>query len=196
MIHSWGAPTPSRGARSDRIEPTEVELREAYEQYRERQARGLLAILPRQAVRPLYRAAHSDPRLATEPADPLGLLAAYCGLMLPLPPYEVWVEDFRANPDAYLADLVDAADAPTLSAPITLDTRRLAEPGRSPWMVRLRGFRDGDAWRGFLAFEDEQAGVVHRTALIFREGDPRDLRSRFLGFESATLEAFLRSCRP
>lgn len=187
---------PSGRTTSERIEPTEVELREAYEEYRERQGRRLVALLPRQAVRPLYRAARSDPRLATEPADPLGLLAAYCGLVLPLPPYEVWVEDFRANPDAYLADLVDAADAPTPSAPVTLESRRLSEPGRAPWVVRLRGFRDGDAWRGFLAFEDEQAGLVHRTALIFREGDPRDLRSRFLGFESATLEAFLRSCRP
>ena len=195
MIHSWGSPAPERGSAPERIEPTESELREAYEAYRERQARALVALLPREAVRPLYRAACSDPRLVAEPDDPLGLLAAYCGRALPLPPYEVWLEDVRAHPDAYLSDLAAAADAPTAAAPVTLEARRLEERGGSPWVARLRGFRDQDAWRGFIAFEDEVSGVVHRTALVFREGDPGDLRERFLGFESGTLEAFLRSCR-
>ena len=80
-------------------------------------------------------------------------------------------------------------------APATLESRRLSRAGES-WVARLRGYRDEDAWRGFIAFEDERSGVVHHTALIFREGDPRDLRRRFLGFESGTLEAFLRSSLP
>ena len=37
---------------------------------------------------------------------------------------------------------------------------------------------------------------MHRTALVFRESDPADLRERFLSFESGTLEAFLRSALP
>jgi hypothetical protein len=178
------------------MEPTEAELREAYEQYRERQARRLVALLPREAVRPLYRAARANPELATEPDDPLGLLAAHCASFLPLPPFEVWRADFRAHPEAYLTELAAAADAPTPAAPVTLESRRLPRSDGAPWVARLRGFRDEDAWRGFIAFEDERSGDVHRTALIFREGDPTDLRDRFLGFESATLEAFLRSCRP
>lgn len=196
MIHSWGGPAPSLRPGSDRVAPTEAELQEAYEAYRDRQARHLVALLPRQAVRPLYRAARSDPELATEPDDPLGLLAAYCARFLPLPPYEVWAEDFRANPDAYLAELDAAAGAPTVSSPMTLESRRMEEAGRTAWIARLRGYRDEDAWKGFIAFEAEESDQVHRTALIFREGDPRELRSRFLGFEPATLEAFLRSCRP
>ena len=183
---SYGPPT------LDRIETSEDELLAEYEEYRLRQARRLVALLPRDAIRPLYRTACDDPALAMEPDDPLGLLAAYCLRLLPLPPFPVWLDDVRQNPDAYLAELVDAADAPTAVAPATLESRRLSRK-EGPWVARLRGFRDRDAWRGFIAFEDEGSGTVHRTALIFREGDPRDLRRRFLGFESATLEAFLRS---
>ena len=189
-------PAPDPRPAPDRVEPSEEELREAYDDYRERQMRQLVALLPREAVRPLYRAARSDPSLSTEPDDPLGLLAAYCGRALPLPPFEVWVRDFRARPDAYLVELDRTAGAPTASAPVTLETRRLMTKEPASWVARVRAFRDHDGWKGFIAFEDEVSGISHRTGLIFREADPREIRSRFLDFESASLEAFLRSCRP
>jgi hypothetical protein len=193
LIHSWGGSSRWLDPRvSDSIERDESELREDYEDYRERHARRLVALLPREAIRPLYRAALSDPTLDTVPDDPLAKLTEYCARLLPLPPFDVWVEDVRANPDAYLLDLREAANAPTAASPATLETRRLSRSDGS-WLARLRGFRDRDAWRGFIAFEDESSGLVHHTALIFREGDPRDLRRRFLSFEAGTLEAFLRS---
>jgi hypothetical protein len=37
---------------------------------------------------------------------------------------------------------------------------------------------------------------VHRTTLIFRESHPVDMRERFLGFDVAALQAFLRSALP
>jgi hypothetical protein len=63
-------------------------------------------------------------------------------------------------------------------------------------MAHLRSFRDGDAWRGYIAFEEQASKNVHRTALIFRESDPADLRDRFLDFEAVALAAFLRSALP
>ena len=196
MIHSWsdsGRPLTPPGA--ERLESSREQLVAEYEDYCSSQARRLVALLPRDAIRPLYRAACEDPALTTEPDDPLGLLSAYCARLLPLPPFAVWLDDVRSHPEAYLAELVDAADAPTAVAPATIETRRLSRK-QGAWVARLRGFREADAWRGFIAFEDEDSDTVHRTALIFREGDPRDLRRRFLGFESATLEAFLRSSLP
>ncbi len=193
MIHSWGGSARWLDPRvSDGVEREEAELRDEYEEYRERHARRLVALLPREAIRPLYRAARQDPALETVPDDPLAKLTEYCARLLPLPPFEIWLEDMRRNPEAYLLDLGEAAKAPTAAEPATIESRRLTRSDGS-WLARLRGFRDRDAWRGFIAFEDEASGLVHHTALIFREGDPRDLRRRFLSFEAGTLEAFLRS---
>ena len=196
MIRSWSdTPEPFEARASDRVEPAEVELREEYADYVERQARQLVALLPREAIRPLYRAARADRSLDTVPDDPLAKLTAYCGRLLPLPPFHVWVDDVRRNPEAHLAELDEAPDAPTALAPATLVSRRLTR-GAGRWVARLRGYRDGDTWRGFIAFEDSASGTVHRTTTIFRETDPRDLRRRFLAFEPGTLEAFLRSALP
>ena len=196
MIRSWSdPPEPSPARISDRVEPDERELREAYADYADQQARRLVTLLPREAIRPLYRAASRHPSLQTVPDDPLARLVAYCATLLPLPPFEVWLEDVRRYPDAHLAELDMAPDAPTAVTPRTLESRRLPrDDGR--WVARLRAYRDDDAWKGFIAFEDEASGAVHRTTPIFRESDPRDLRRRFLGFESGTLEAFLRSTLP
>ena len=196
MIHSWSDPGRSvTPPGADRLESAEDQLVTEYEGYCRRQSRRLVSLLPREAIRPLYRAACEDSALTTEPNDPLGLLSAYCARLLPLPPFDVWLDDVRSHPEAYLVELMDAADAPSALAPATIETRSLSRK-EGAWVARLRGFRDADVWRGFIAFEDEGSRTVHRTALIFREGDPRDLRRRFLGFESATLEAFLRSSLP
>jgi hypothetical protein len=74
------------------------ELRAQYRGYRRRQARALVRLLPRDAIRPLYRCAvrgavSDDPR-----ADPLEALIAYCESLIPLPPFEIWRADLARHP--------------------------------------------------------------------------------------------------
>jgi hypothetical protein len=173
----------------------EDELRLQYRAYRQRQARGLVGMLPREAIRPLYRRARRAGHGGDVHGDPLAALVDYCETLLPLPPFERWCEDRSAWPTAHLLDLDDSATAPTAEAPATVEARPFELDGTS-WVAYLRSFRDGTAWRGYIAFEDRRSGRVHRTALIFRESDPADLRDRFLDFEQAALEAFLRSALP
>ena len=188
------APTQELDSRLQRRALEELEAQ--YAAYRRRQARGLIRLLPREAIRPLYRRALADGLGAEEAsADPLGALLRYCEGLLPLPPFEDWLEDVRLNAAAHLHDLDDSAEAPTAEAPTTVEARRFAFEG-DPWVAHLRSYRDGPTWRGYIAFEDAGANRVHRTALIFRESDPVDVRERFLGFDVAALQAFLRSALP
>jgi hypothetical protein len=170
------------------------ELLERYRAYRRRQARRLLRLLPREAVRPLYRraAASEDPATGS---DPLETLVRYCERLLPLPPFEAWRDDVASNPVAHLHDVDDSAEAPSAEAPVTVATRDFVAGDRA-WSAHLRSFRDGEAWRGFIAFEDRGSARLHRTALIFRESDPVDVRERFMSFEPRALMAFLRSALP
>ena len=171
------------------------ELPGRYEAYRRRQARGLLGLIPREAIRPLYRRAVRAGFGGRHTSDPMEVLVQYCETLLPLPPFELWCEDAHRNPKAYLYDVDASADAPSAVAPVTVETREFTHD-RTPWMAHLRSFRDGVIWRGFIAFEDRESSRVHRTALIFRESDPVDVRDRFLSFESSALTAFLRSALP
>lgn len=176
-----------------------AELRVRYGSYRRRQASRLLQILPREAVRPLYRKAR-DAALATTAEtdlgdDPLALLVAYCERLLPLPTFEVWCEDLARNPDAHLSDVEASPGGPTVDAPSTMAARDLTYAGRG-WTARLRAFRDDVLWRGYIAFEEMGRGRVHRTSTVFCEDDPGELRRRFLSFELPALEAFLRSALP
>jgi hypothetical protein len=153
-------------------------------------------MLPRDAVRPLYRRALAAEVGEDTPVDdPLAILLQYCEGLLPLPSFELWAEDVSLHPVAHLHDLDDSADVPTAAAPATLERRLFHHQGER-WLAQLRSFRDGDAWRGFISFRDARSGEVHRTALVFREADPAEVRDRFLSFESSTLEAFLRSALP
>lgn len=177
-----------------------TELRVRYGSYRRRQAARLLQLLPREAIRPLYRCARMtalDSGVAPEDVsdDPMALLVRYCEQLLPLPPFEIWYEDLRQNPDAHLADLDESADGPTADAPSTMATKGLTFAGRD-WLAHLRAFRDGGFWRGYITFEEVGQGRVHRTTAVFCERDPGDLRRRFLSFEPVALEAFLRSALP
>ena len=166
-----------------------------YHAYRKRQARGLVGLLPKEAVRPLYRRAIRAGHGEKQSTDPLATLVDYCETLLPLPPFERWCEDREASPSAYLRELDDSAAAPTAEAPTTLEARTF-DVGGTPWTAHLRSFRDEDAWRGYIAFEEQATKRVHRTAVIFRESDPADLRERFLDFEPVALSAFLRSALP
>lgn len=174
---------------------TSDELVAQYDVYRRRQARGLLSMLPAAAIRPLYRRALREGFGGSSSSDPIGALVDYCENLLPLPPFEMWCEDVRQNPTAHLHDVDDSADAPSAEAPVTVEERTFQYAGHA-WMAYLRSYRDGVTWRGFIAFRDVDSGRVHRTALIFQEGDPVDVRDRFLSFESSALVAFLRSALP
>jgi hypothetical protein len=184
-----------RGLDTERGHLAMDELLVQYEAYRKRQARGLVRLIPREAVRPLYRKALEAGFGERSPGDPLAAFVDFCESLLPLPPFAEWCADVAKYPAAHLHDLDDSAAAPTADAPTTVEAR-LFEFGGNPWIAYLRSFRDGGAWRGYIAFEDRLSRRVHRTALIFRENDPADLRDRFLGFEPIALEAFLRSALP
>lgn len=176
------------------------DLRGRYAAYRRRQAARLVQMLPREAVRPLYRRARAEcERPALEVVgtedDPLALLVAFSERILPLPPFEVWLDDLQRHPDGHLTDLADSVDGPTAEAPSTMEVRSVDYHGR-PWLARLRSFCDAGLWRAYIAFEERDSGRVHRTAAVFCEAHPADLRERFLSFEPATLEAFLRSALP
>jgi hypothetical protein len=125
----------------------------------------------------------------------MAVLVTYCEALLPLPPFDRWCDDVRRNAAAHLDDVEDSAEAPDVETPVTVATRELSHEGGA-WRAHLRAFRDGSAWRGFIAFETGSASRVHRTALIFRESSPADVRERFQSFESSTLSAFLRSALP
>lgn len=178
----------------------EPELRERYEGYCRRQASRLVQLIPREAVRPLYRRARDEARRADAladggEADPLALLVRYCRALLPLPPFEVWREDLRANPGGHFDDLEESADVPTADTPSTMEVRSLEVQGRA-WLAHLRSFREAGLWRGYISFEEEGSGRAHRTAAVFCESDAGELRERFLSFEHQALEAFLRSALP
>ncbi len=171
-----------------------AELEAQYAAYRRRQARGLIRLLPREAVRPLYRRA-VEARGEGAEHDPLGSLLLFCERLLPLPSFETWLDDLRRHPDAHLEDVDDSADVPTADAPATVEARPFPFEG-NPWVAHLRSYRDGGTWRGYIAFEEAESRRVHHTALIFREDDPVDVRERFLAFDQAALQAFLRSALP
>lgn len=186
---------PEVGRAREAVAPSRDELLGRYRAYRRRQARGLLGMLPRDAVRPLYRRAMAAGLEEGDGSDPMRTLLAFCERLLPLPPFDVWHDDVRRSPEAHLSDVDDAADAPTADAPVTVETREFLV-GARPWAAHLRSFRDGDVWRGFIAFEDGASKRLHRTALIFRESDPVDVRERFMSFGDSALGAFLRSALP
>ncbi|HET9947470.1 MAG TPA: hypothetical protein VFQ22_00965, partial [Longimicrobiales bacterium] len=66
------------------------ELLSQYRAYRTRQARRLIQMLPREAVRPLYRRAIREGFGDESGSDPLGALVRYCESLLPLPPFAEW----------------------------------------------------------------------------------------------------------
>ncbi|MFQ5538306.1 MAG: hypothetical protein ACE5GJ_12740 [Gemmatimonadota bacterium] len=171
------------------------DLEERYRHYRKRQARRLVHMLPREAVRPLYRKALGLVPDAEAATDPLAVLVEFCERILPLPPFAVWRSDVERHPGAYLYDLDDGAGAPTAAAPSPIERRWFRFSGRA-WTAVLNAYRDGDVWRGFVSFASGGARPPYTTAPIFCEPDPDALRERFQSFDSNALKAFLRSATP
>lgn len=179
-------------------------LRARYRAYCAQQAAALPGLLPREGVRELYRRARAGVGGPVE--DPLALLVAYCRTILPLPPFEVWLEDYLRDRSAY-AEALESVGAPGRDAPVTVELRRLEYEGRG-WFAGLSLFRESSGWRGFIAFHPEEpasdgpppdrvpARSLARTGDIFR-GDSSDaVRDRFRSFTPDTLQAFLRSALP
>lgn len=173
------------------------ELEVRYRAYRHRQAARLLQLMPREAVRPLYRRALAalPPERLPFQGDPLALLTELAETLLPLPPLEVWRDDLLRHTEGHLRDVEESVHGPTAEAPATLEARTL-ESGGCRWRVLLRAFLDQGTWRGLMVFQDEAGGAMYRTAMVFRDTDPVALLDRFRSFEPAALEAFLRSARP
>lgn len=168
-----------------------------YERYCDHEARELLNLVPREGLRAIYREARSRFRgdapgtTAAGGGDSMGLMVRCARELLPLPPYRVWLESYLADRAPYLAAM-DVASAPERPEPVLVDVRSLD----AGWMAGLHLSRDDHGWRGFLRFHRPPGTESHQTADIFRGDDPDELRDRFRGFHSATLDAFLRSVLP
>lgn len=173
-------------------------LRQLYESYRRREASALLSLLPREAVRPLYRLAR-ERRVAEGGAptdDPVALLVDYVEReLLPLPPFPVWLMDFQAHRAAHLEGIDAAPAGPDPAAPVAVEVRSLRHADVD-WYAALHLFRRGGVWWGFIHFTaaGDPSGV--RTADIFREEEPETIRERFQSFGFDALRAFLRSSLP
>lgn len=179
-----------------RVVPDDAALRRRYEAYRRRQGSELLSLVPREAIRPLYRAALE--RLAARgeevvDQDTLGMLARFCCDLLPLPPFEVWREDFLAHRAAHLDEAEERSPVP---GPVTVEVRSFQDAAGTTWYASLDVVRGGGRWTGTVAFHSAGGGRSFRTGEIFREADAASVRSRFLEFDRSTLQAFLRSVRP
>jgi len=170
-------------------------LKSRYRSYRSRQAQALVSFLPREAVRPLYARARAwaGEMGVKVGKDPLATLLLFVQELIPLPPFEVWLQDRSENLEAHLEEEFTSAPAHRrVSPPVTVESRAV-NLGDSQWRASLNLFRRDEAWRGFISFRPVSEGPGVRTADIFREEDPEEIRDRFLSFQPHTLQAFLRS---
>jgi len=170
-----------------------------YQSYCRRQSLRLLSLVPREAIRPLYREARVEALAGSVPGesvgDPLEALVGFCRRLLPLPPFAEWLHDAQAHPAAHLDDEGFVAGSPRLGKPVTVEVRPLEARG-SRWYAALDVRADGAVWRGRITFRSREDGTTHRTGDVFSETEAESVRSRFLEFDGPTLEAFLRSSLP
>lgn len=169
-----------------------------YEDYCRRQAKGLVSLLPKEAIRPLYARAREWGRQTGKEVekDPLATLFLFLREIMPLPPKDVWARDRTANLDAHVREEFASPPAHRRSSPpVTVESRGMEIDGER-WRATLNLFRRDEVWRGFIVFNPVGESETLRTADIFREEDPDEIRNRFLGFHNQTLQAFLRSVLP
>jgi hypothetical protein len=189
-------------------------LRSLYQRYCDTEAGELLALLPREGLRALWKRARErdaatvgeagDRRAGQPPPEALALLRAEARAVLPLPPYEIWMEAYLAQRAPFL-ERMEIASAPEAVGPVTVAVR----PVNAVWWAHLNLERRELGWVGHLAFHaGADAGPVGkpvapgagggglRTVDIFRGDTPDDIRERFRELTGHTLEAFLRSVSP
>ena len=168
-----------------------------YDEYCRQQVTLLLEIIPREAVRPLYRRARiwATERGLHDTKDPMSTLRVFCREVLPLPPFEVWRLDYENHRVAHAGGRVEWVLLAEPMDPIAVDVRRM-EHEAEPWHGTLEVYRGGDAWRGLIRFQREGEEGQFRTGEIFCEDDLQDLRTRFNSFIASTMSALLRSTLP
>jgi hypothetical protein len=189
---------PGREPASPSVVPEDPALETRYEEYCRRQAIGLVSIIPKEAIRPLYGLAREWGRETGREVekDPLATLFLFLQELMPLPPKEVWAKDRAENLDAHVKEEFASPPAHRRSSPpVTVESRGMEMDGRR-WRATLNLFRRDEAWRGFIVFNPLGEAETIRTGDIFREEDPDEIRTRFLGFHNQTLQAFLRSVLP
>lgn len=199
MTSLQGDPDPS-GADivSTTLVQDDPDLGFRYEEYCRRQAKGLVSILPKEAIRPLYARAREWGRNTGQEVvkDPLATFILFLRDLIPLPPRDVWEKDRAEHLDAHVKEEFDSPPAHRRSSPpVTVESRGMEMEGRR-WRATLNLFRRDEAWRGFIVFNLLGEDEMVRTTDIFREEDPDEIRNRFLGFHNQTLQAFLRSVLP
>ena len=165
-----------------------------YREYRRRQAAALLALVPREGIRPLYRHALDGMRGGAGESDSLALLLSFCERLLPLPPFDLWLSDQDAHPAAYLDDESGSLREES-QGHVTVETRCLEVPG-GRWWAALDVQRDENVWRGHITFHPAEGSRSHATGEIFSESTADAVRDRFMEFDDRTLTAFLRSSLP
>jgi hypothetical protein len=172
------------------------DLHRRYEAYCLDQGRGLLAMVPRDAIRAMMRAAHEWAVVKDIPdtGDPMELLVRYARSILPLPPLEVWLEDVRRAPLHHLESALPGPVDDIRRTPIAVACREAAL-GEATWSAVLMVFPEpaGGRWHGFVAFGDRPDRLLHRTADIFRDSDPYRIRDEFLSSDLRTISSLLRS---
>ena len=199
MTALQGGPDPSGpDIVSTTLVQDDPDLGSRYEEYCRRQAKGLVSILPKEAIRPLYARAREWGRNTGQEVvkDPLATFILFLRDLIPLPPRDVWEKDRAENLNAHVKEEFDSPPAHRRSSPpVTVESRGMEMEGRR-WRATLNLFRRDEAWRGFIVFNLLGEDETVRTTDIFREEDPDEIRNRFLGFHNQTLQAFLRSVLP
>ena len=142
----------TQGASSDTVRSPDREgarelLRGRYDAYCAQQAAALPAMLPRDGVRALYRSARGQ--VMGEVVDPLGLLVEKCRRVLPLPPFELWAQDYLRNRRHHIEEM-ELSVGPRKGAPATIDARLLQHGGQS-WVAELAVFHSTVARAGLLS---------------------------------------------
>jgi hypothetical protein len=179
-------------------------LRDRYLAYCSDQGRELLNIIPREGVRSLLRHFRLNGGVhpyadRVEDADDRGTLywlAERAMEILPLPPFDVWVQDFHASRFEYatVPGPPMAPEAPD-GEPVTVELRSIRR-GESEWVASLGVRTLGERWVGHIRFHSPGEPKVFTTGEIFREPSPIDIRQRFRDFDERTLKAFLNSVLP
>lgn len=190
-----GRPFPAESpGRAGVRRPVPDTLRALYRQYCQVEARELLVLMPRGGVKTLWGRvrARQEAQPVEHSGDSIRLLADEAERILPLPPYEVWLQSWIENREPFLVRMGIPA-APSSADPVTVATREVDHR----WWAHLNLVRADDGrWRGFLSFHAQGEPRTLRTAEIFRGDDPADLRRRFRDFTPLSLQAFLRSVLP
>jgi len=180
-------------------------LRERYESYRQNQGRELLNLLPADGLRGILRhlkaagstvAGGAGASTGLDDVVTLDDLARRCADILPLPPFEVWAEDFHRSRRAY-----ESLPGPPLAPssddgrPVTVAVRTIRHRGEA-WVAGLALRPIDPLWVGHVRFHISGNPDFVQTGDIIRERTPEEVRHRFADFDERTLEALLRSVLP